>query len=107
MKRVVILNSYESIKEALVQRSTDFAGRPHDSIPMKIVTYNNKALGIMDYNKKFVFMRKLAYKSLHLYGSGMANIEEIMVEEIEKMCSMLSKEVDKPIFIHQHLGKKP
>ena len=71
MKRVVVLNSYESIKEALVQRSNDFAGRPHDSIPMKIATYDNKALGIMDYNKKFIFMRKLAYKSLHLYGSGL------------------------------------
>ncbi|XP_066928072.1 steroid 17-alpha-hydroxylase/17,20 lyase-like isoform X2 [Clytia hemisphaerica] len=104
MKRVVVLNSYESIKEALIQKTTELAGRPQDSIPMKIATYNNKALGIMDYNKKFVFMRKLAYKSLHLYGSGMTKIEEKIVAGIEEMCSMLCKEVDKPIFIRQHLA---
>ena len=106
MKRVVVLNSYESIKEALVQRSNDFAGRPHDIIPFKIVAYDNKALGTMDYSKKFVFMRKLSYKSLHLYGSGVKNIEEIMIEQVDMMCSILSKEVNKPIFIHQYLGKK-
>ena len=106
MKRVVVVNSYENIKEALIQKATDFAGRPHDSIPMKVATYDYKALGIMDYNKKFVFMRKLAHKSLHFYGSGMAKIEEIVSDEVDKMCFFLSKELDNPIPIHQFLGMK-
>ena len=106
MQRIVIVNSYENIKEALIQRATDIAGRPHDSLPMKIVTYDFKALGIMDYDRKFVFMRKLAYKSLHFYGSGMAKIEEIISDEVDKLCSFLSKESENSILIHQFLGMK-
>ena len=41
---------------------------------------------------------------IHFYGSGMANIEEIVIDEIEKMCSILSGEAGQPIFIQERLG---
>ena len=105
MTRVVIVNSYECIKEALVTRGPDVGGRPQDSIPMRIAFHDNQALGILDYDKKFVFMRKLTSQSLHQYGSGMTNIEGVIIEEVEKMCSLLAKEAGKPILIHQYLGR--
>ena len=106
MKRMVVINSYECIKEALITRGTDFAGRPHDSVPLKIASYDYRSLGSADYSKSWAFLRKLAYKSLHMYGSGMKNIEDIVIEEIEKMCSILSREAGKPVLIHQYLGTK-
>ena len=105
MKRVVVINSYQSIKDSLISKATDFAGRPHDSIPFKIASYNFTDLGAIDYSPKWVFLRKLAFKSLHMYGDGMKRIEEIFSEEIDYMCSHLSKDLHQPIMIHQHLGK--
>ena len=105
MKRVVVLNSYESIKEALVTRGNDFAGRPiSGNIHAKMITNNGKGLTSSDYSKKWSLLRKVTYKSLHLYGSGMKNIEEIVIEEIEKMCSLLSKGSGSPIMIDQYIG---
>ena len=104
MKRVVIVNSYEGIKEALITRGTDFAGRPTDSIPLKITSNNFSSIAWADYSKSYTFIRKLAYKSLHMYGSGMKNIEEIVGEEVDKMCSILSMEAEKPIKLKKYLG---
>ena len=105
MKRIVIVNSYEGTKEALITRGTDFAGRPTDSIHLKIHSSNFSSVAWSDYTKSNIFIRKLATKSLHLYGTGMANIEEIIIEGVEKMCSILCKETDKPIKMRTYLGK--
>ena len=104
MDRVVIINSYKEIKEALIAKGTDFAGRPTTSIIAGIASRGFQGLSHSDYSKQWAFLRKLAYKSLHLYGSGMKNIEEIVVEEVEKMCSILSEESGKPIKISRFLG---
>ena len=104
MNRVVVVNSYETIKEALMSRGHDFAGRPTDSIPNKIQSNNFQSLASSDYSKSWSFLRKLTYKSLHIYGTGMKAIESLVVEEIDAMISSLSKEVGKPILIHQYFG---
>ena len=102
---MVILNSYEGIKEALMTRGTDFAGRPTNSIPTKIASRNFISLGHGDYSKSWAFLRKLSYKGLHIYGTGMKKIEDIITEEVDKLCSILFKEVDQPIFIKPFIGK--
>ena len=61
--------------------------------------------GGMDYSKSWAFLRKLAYKSLHLYGSGMTNIEDIVIDDVDRMCSIISGELGKPVAIQQYLGK--
>ncbi|XP_066928078.1 steroid 17-alpha-hydroxylase/17,20 lyase-like [Clytia hemisphaerica] len=105
MKRVVVVNSYHGIKEALVTRSNDFAGRPiSGNIHVQMITNNGKGLTSSDYSKKWSLLRKVTYKSLHLYGSGMKNIEEIVIDEVEKMCSLLSKEIGRPTIIDQYIG---
>ncbi|XP_066928075.1 steroid 17-alpha-hydroxylase/17,20 lyase-like [Clytia hemisphaerica] len=104
MKRIVIVNSYEGTKEALITRGTDFAGRPTDSIYLKIHSNDFSSVAWSDYTKSNIFIRKLATKSLHLYGTGMANIEEIIIEGVEKMCSILSKETNKPVTMKTYLG---
>ena len=86
-------------------RGTDFAGRPTTSIPSKITSRNFISLGHGDYSKSWAFLRKLSYKGLHIYGSGMKKIEDIITEEVEKLCSTLSKDLAKPILIDTYIGK--
>ena len=102
---MVILNSYDVIKEALMTRGTDFAGRPTSSIQSKITSRNFKSLGHRDYSKSWAFLRKLSHKSLHIYGSGMKKIEDTITEEVDKMCSTLSKDLGRPIFIDSYIGE--
>ena len=104
MSRIVVINSYNNTKEALITRGTDFAGRATDSIVGRIPSNNFTSLTSFDYSKSFVFVRKLTFKSLHLYGTEMKDIEEIVIEEVEKMCSILAKEIGKPVPIRQYIG---
>ena len=104
MKRFVVVNSYENVKEGLITKGHEMAGRS----PRKSASVANKGLmtfGGMDYSKSWAYMRKLAYKSLHLYGSGMTNIEDIVSEDMDRMCSIISGELGKPVAIQQYLGK--
>ncbi|XP_066925611.1 steroid 17-alpha-hydroxylase/17,20 lyase-like [Clytia hemisphaerica] len=48
-------------------------------------------------------MRKLAYKSLHIYGNGMKNIERAAVEEMDGLVESLRKENEMPIPMHDRL----
>ena len=104
MKREVIINSYERTKEALITRGTDFAGRPTDSIPLKINSSNFISVAWADYSKSYTLIRKLAFKSLHLYGAKMANIEEIVTDQVDMMCSKLLKEIEKPVLMRSYIG---
>ncbi|XP_066928073.1 steroid 17-alpha-hydroxylase/17,20 lyase-like [Clytia hemisphaerica] len=104
MNRAVILNKYDVIKEALMARGTDFAGRPSTDIPSKITSRNFTSLGHCDYSKSWAFLRKVSYKSLHIYGSGMKRLEDLITEEVDKMCSTLSRDLGKPILIDSYIG---
>ena len=86
-------------------RGTDFAGRPTDSYLVKLASRNFMSLGHGDYSKRWAFLRKLSYKGLHIYGTGMKKVEDIITEEVEKMCSILSEETDQPIFIKPFVGE--
>ena len=104
MKRFVVVNSYENVKEGLITRGHETAGRaPRQYI--KVASREQWNFSHVDYSKSWAFIRKLAYKSLHLYGTGMSNIEDIVIEDVEKMCSLISGELGKPVPIHQYLGK--
>uniref|UniRef100_A0A7M6DPE8 Uncharacterized protein n=1 Tax=Clytia hemisphaerica TaxID=252671 RepID=A0A7M6DPE8_9CNID len=103
MERAVILNSYDVIKEALMTRGTDFAGRPTTDIPNKIISRNFTNIAHRDYSKTWAFLRKVAYKSLHVYGSGMKRLEDLITEEVDKMCSVLSRDVGKPVLIDYYI----
>ena len=80
------------------------AGRsPRQSLV--VASRGRMTFGNMDYSKSWAFIRKLAYKSLHLYGSGMTNIEDIVSDDVDRMCSIISNELGKPVPIQPYLGK--
>ena len=70
MNRVVIINSLEACKEALVTRNLEFAGRSSYSVPLKLISKGFKGIVLADYTRQWLFIRKLAYKSMHLYGNA-------------------------------------
>uniref|UniRef100_A0A7M5V0H3 Uncharacterized protein n=1 Tax=Clytia hemisphaerica TaxID=252671 RepID=A0A7M5V0H3_9CNID len=103
MKRYVIVNSYENVKEGLITKGHEMAGRS-PRLSLLVATKGRRTFGAMDYSKSWAFIRKLAYKSLHLYGSGMTNIEDIVTDDVDKLCSIISDELDKPVPIQPYLG---
>ena len=105
MRRVVIVNSYENVKEGLITRGHDLAGRPHLRVGSKYHSNNYKTVGAMDYSKSWAFVRKLAYKSLHLYGEGMVNMENCVLDNVDRLSRIISRETGQPVLIHQYLGE--
>ena len=104
MQRVVIVNTFEHFREALVKGGTDFAGRPATSIPTSLYSKGFKTVGSGDYTQPWVFSRKLAYKSMHLFGNGLLKVEEMISDEIDTICSLLAKEEGKPISVKIYFG---
>ena len=105
MHRVVIVNKIEDFREALVTRKTDFAGRPTISVPMRIESMGFRGVGSSDYTRQWIFVRKLAYKSMHLFGNGLQKVEDIIRDEIDIVCLHLINENGKPIPVHVYFGK--
>ena len=105
MQRVVVINTYENFREALVKGGTDFAGRSVTSIPASWHSKGFKTIGAGDYTRTWIFTRKLAYKSMHLFGDGLLKVEDIISDEVDKICSLLVKENEKPIPVKIYFGK--
>ena len=56
------------------------------------------------YSKKLAFMRKLAFKSMHLYGDGLKEIEKIAIGR----CDIIIEKAErlKSLNVFNELGKK-
>ena len=105
MNRVVVVNTMEDLKEALVTRRKDFAGRSTSSIPMRIQSRGFKGIGPGDYTPQWIFTRQLAYKSMHLFGNGLQKVEDIISDEVDIICLQITKENSHPIPVHVYFGK--
>lgn len=105
MKRVVVVNSFELYREALVTRGTDFAGRSTTSIPMRIQSKGFKGIASSDYTQTWIFVRKLSYKSMHLFGNGLQKVEEMISDEIDDICTILTKENGNSVSVKTFFGE--
>ena len=105
LERVVVVTSFETFREALVTRGTDFAGRKTTHIPMRMLSSGFRGIAAGDYTRRWIFTRKLAYRSMHLYGNGLEKVEDIISDEIDKMCSVLTKENGKPVPLKIYFGE--
>ncbi|XP_061198221.1 steroid 17-alpha-hydroxylase/17,20 lyase-like [Saccostrea echinata] len=90
-EKIVVLNDYNSIHQALVQSGTEFAGRPkmhrtdHKGRCKKSIVWQT-------YNSKLIFLRKEVHKSLKMYGPGLLSLQDIcepdliaLVDRIQEM----------------------
>ncbi|NWI51924.1 CP2DH protein, partial [Calyptomena viridis] len=104
---VVVLNGYKAVKEALVNKSEDFADRPYLPI-YEHLGYGRKSEGkypdiscssiipgivLARYGHIWKELRKFTLSTLRNFGMGKKSLEERVVEEAGFLCSAIkSKE---------------
>ncbi|XP_057267999.1 cytochrome P450 2C19-like [Pezoporus wallicus] len=85
---VVVLHGHDVVKEALVDRADEFAGRGH----MPIGDRANNGLGIVfSNNEEWLQARRFALSALRNFGMGKRSIEERIQEEIEYFLEEIDK----------------
>jgi len=73
--RIVVVNSIEAAREALVRRSSDFAGRPL-LYTGSLITRKGKSISFGDFNATWKRQRKIAHSALKMFGSGIGRLEK-------------------------------
>ncbi|XP_065598861.1 cytochrome P450 2D17 [Cyrtonyx montezumae] len=94
---VVVLNGYKTVKEALVNKSEDFADRPYFPIYEQL-GYGHKFPGIVfaRYGHVWKELRKFTLTTLRNFGMGKKSLEEQVAEEARFLCSAISSEEGRP-----------
>ncbi|XP_076142140.1 cytochrome P450 1B1 [Alosa pseudoharengus] len=105
-RTVVVLNG-NTIKEALVKKGVDFAGRP-DFTSFKFVS-NGKSMAFGDYNEWWRVHRRVAHSILRAFSAGKIEnkkaFENHAINEIEELLRVfLKKTAEEGYFVpHQYL----
>nr|KAI8762247.1 ATP synthase subunit alpha; mitochondrial-like cytochrome P450 1A1-like P ATP biosynthesis/Eggmasses/Reproduction [Biomphalaria glabrata] len=89
-EEILVLNSFDSVHDALVVKGSAFAGRP----PMyRTATHQRDKHSIVwqTYTDKLTFLRKEVLKSLKMYGDGMDNLEHKCAPQIKVMVDTITK----------------
>ncbi|CAH1788064.1 unnamed protein product [Owenia fusiformis] len=82
-EEVVVLNDYDVIKEALLEKSGDFAGRP-SSWRMKFITPGgHEDIIWRDLGPDLKKLKKIAHSGLKQFGDGMDRITSLASDEIQ------------------------
>uniref|UniRef100_A0A803K0V6 Uncharacterized XB5769266 n=1 Tax=Xenopus tropicalis TaxID=8364 RepID=A0A803K0V6_XENTR len=92
-QNVVVLNGYEAIKEALLQKSEDFADRPPFELYEGIgFTGNNKGVVLANYSQSWKDLRRFTLSTLRDFGMGKKSLEEKVREEAGYLCDAFQSE---------------
>ena len=78
---VVVVSGGDALKEVLVTKSDDFAGRP--SLYTTEVYSKGKAIGLADYSPEWRLHRKVAVSALKMYSTGGLKQESIINNEFD------------------------
>ncbi|KAM8893197.1 cytochrome P450 2F2-like [Spinachia spinachia] len=92
-KPVVVINGRKTIKEALVTKGIDFAGRPQDLFVND--TTQRKGVILADYGTSWKEQRRFALMNLRNFGMGKDGMEERIHGEIQYTVDTLEQSVGK------------
>ncbi|KAM4543887.1 cytochrome P450 2F2-like [Fundulus diaphanus] len=89
LKPVVVISGFKTIKEAIVIKAVDFAGRPQDLF----VNYVTQRKGVImaDYGSVWRDHRRFALMTMRNFGLGKKSMEERIHEEIQCTIDTLVK----------------
>ena len=101
-QRLIILNSMESIHEALITKGSTFGGRPNEHTS-NAFTGGYRNLSHTDYGPSLKAMRKVVHISLQKYVGGLCKQEQMITLERDQLCKRLSTE--KEVNLRSEVGK--
>ncbi|TDH09178.1 hypothetical protein EPR50_G00083860 [Perca flavescens] len=93
----VIINGMKAMKEAMVTKGTDFAGRPQD---LFVNDTQKKGVILADYGSSWKEHRRFALTTLRNFGMGKNSMEERIHGEIDYTIDTLEKSIGKPFNPH-------
>ncbi|XP_006795863.1 cytochrome P450 2J6-like [Neolamprologus brichardi] len=92
-KPAVVINGLKAVKEAMVTKAADFAGRPQDLFINDIT--NRKGVVMIDYGSSWREHRRFALMTLRNFGLGKNSMEDRIHEEIKYLVSTLEESIGK------------
>ncbi|XP_029952736.1 cytochrome P450 2F2-like [Salarias fasciatus] len=90
----VILNGVKAIKEAMVVKGADFAGRPQDRLVNHVTEW--KGVIFADYGSSWKEHRRFALMTLRNFGMGKNSMEDRIHGEIKYVVKTLEGSIGKP-----------
>ncbi|XP_061475686.1 steroid 21-hydroxylase [Rhineura floridana] len=93
-KDIVILNNSDLIHEALVQKWSDFAGRPHGFVG-NLISYGGKDLSLGNYTPAWRLQRKMTHVSFQRCLRG--NMEQIVQTQARYLCKVFHSYDGEPV----------
>uniref|UniRef100_A0A8C3SH99 Uncharacterized protein n=1 Tax=Chelydra serpentina TaxID=8475 RepID=A0A8C3SH99_CHESE len=98
---LVVVNGFKAVKEALVQKSEDFADRPYFPI-YEHLGYGENAEGVVlaRYGHAWKEQRRFALSTLRNFGMGKKSLEQRVTEEAGFLCSAIRRPFDPHFLIN-------
>ncbi|TFK07285.1 Cytochrome P450 2D15 [Platysternon megacephalum] len=94
---LIVVNGFKAVKEALVQKSEDFADRPYFPIYEQL-GYGENSEG--KYGHVWKEQRRFALSTLRNFGMGKKSLEQRVTEEAGFLCSAICSEKGRPFDPH-------
>ena len=87
-QQVFFVNSIELAWDVLIRKGNIFAGRTESYVTHAL---NREAEAIIsgDFGPRWKLLRKVAHSALRMYGTGIKNLEQKVVREVEEVCDHL------------------
>ncbi|KAG8556512.1 hypothetical protein GDO81_018102 [Engystomops pustulosus] len=100
-KKMVVVNGYEAVKEALISRSEDTADRPRLPIFEKAgYTGETKGIVIANYGNSWRDHRRFTLMTLRNFGMGKKSLEERVTDEAQCLCDAFVSKEGRPFNPH-------
>ncbi|XP_051807656.1 cytochrome P450 2F2-like [Acanthochromis polyacanthus] len=94
-KPIVVINGVKAMKEAMVSKAAEFAGRPQDTLINDVT--QRKGLFSVDYGASWKEHRRFSLMTMRNFGLGKKSMEERIHGEIQYTMKMLDKNIGKTL----------
>uniref|UniRef100_A0A3P8U6N3 Cytochrome P450, family 2, subfamily X, polypeptide 9 n=1 Tax=Amphiprion percula TaxID=161767 RepID=A0A3P8U6N3_AMPPE len=91
----VVINGVKAMKEAMVIKAAEFAGRPQDTFVNDV--FNDNGVILADYGTSWKEHRRFALMTLRNFGLGKKSMEERIHDEIQHTIKTLDENIGKTL----------